>query len=163
MSVKEPPNSQQPEAYECLENCLLEFIGQMLNLAVKERKSLVALLADLLRPYGIPPTPLHEVLHEAANRAGWTTASAKAQRRQQAAAQGRKTQREQDLAHRRILVMCIFKELRPGLRVKHGSLGTAQAIIGRLERLTIGRRPPMTVRTIQEDIRFMKENGNFGI
>jgi hypothetical protein len=35
--------------------------------------AVVDLFAELLQPYyGIPPTPLHEVLHEAAKRAGWT-------------------------------------------------------------------------------------------
>ena len=29
-------------------------------------------LEDLFRPYGIPPSPLHEVVQEAARRAGWT-------------------------------------------------------------------------------------------
>ena len=28
-------------------------------------------LEDLFRPYGIPPSPLHEVVQEAARRAGW--------------------------------------------------------------------------------------------
>ena len=29
-------------------------------------------LEDLFRPYGIPPSPLHEVVQEAARHAGWT-------------------------------------------------------------------------------------------
>lgn len=29
-------------------------------------------LVDLFRPYGIPPTPLHEAVQEAATKAGWT-------------------------------------------------------------------------------------------
>jgi hypothetical protein len=128
-----------------------------------ERKSLVELFAELLRPYGIPPTPLHEVLREAAERAGWRPPSVKADLRQRAAASGRKIQREQDLAHRRILVSHIFKNLPAHLKEKYGSLGTAQAILGRLDKLPFVRRPPMTVRTIQADIEFMRENGNFGI
>jgi hypothetical protein len=128
-----------------------------------ERKSLVELFAELLRPYGIPPTPLHEVLHEAANRAGWRAPSAKAQLRQQAGARGRTIQREGDLALRRILVSHIFKTLPRRLQGKPSSVGTAQAVIGRLEGLRFERKPPMTVRTIQADIKFMRENGNFGI
>jgi hypothetical protein len=29
-------------------------------------------LVDLFRPYGIPPTPLHEAVQKAATKAGWT-------------------------------------------------------------------------------------------
>jgi hypothetical protein len=130
---------------------------------VKERKFLIDLFAELLQPYGIPPTPLHEVLHQAAERAGWSPPSPKAQDRQQAAARGRKKQREEDLALRRILVAHVFNKLPPRLRAKPGSTGTAQAIIGRLEQLPFERRPPMTERTIQADILFMRKNGNFGI
>jgi hypothetical protein len=129
----------------------------------KQRKSLVELFAQLLRPYGRPPTPLHEVLYEAAGRAGWTPPSAKALARQQTAARGRNSQREEDMAHRRVLVGYLFKQLGRGLRAKPASLGTAQAIIGRLDDLPFYRKPPMTVRTIQADIKFMRENGNFGI
>ena len=117
-------------------------------------------------PYGAPPAflqELREVLHEAAKRAGWHPPSVKAQLRQRAAARGRKIQREDDLALRRVFVAIFFKELRPGLRGKPGSLGTAQAILGRLEKMKLDRMPPMTVRTVQADIKFLKENGNFGI
>lgn len=127
---------------------------------MKQREYLIELFAKLLRPYGIPPTPLHEVLHEAAKRAGWRPPSAKAQNRQRAAARGRTVQREQNLALRRWLVAYAFKQLRPGLKQKLSSTGTAQAIIGRLEE--IGFDPP-TVRTIQADISFMRKNGNWGI
>lgn len=128
-------------------------------------KTLVEVYAKLLEPYGIATSPLQEVLHEAALRAGWHLPSAKAVLRQRVAASGRKTQVEQDVAHRRILVSFFFKNLRPDLRAKPGSLGTAQAIIGRIEELPWDkvRKPPMTVRTIQADIKFMRENGNFGI
>jgi hypothetical protein len=130
---------------------------------VNEPKTLVEVYAELLEPYGIATSPLQEILREAAERAGWRLPSGKADLRQRAAASGRKTQREEDLAHRRLLVMIFFKKLPPALRAKPGSLGTAQAILGRLDDLPWNRRPPMTVRTIQEDIRFMRENGNFGI
>jgi hypothetical protein len=132
-------------------------------LTAKEHQELVELFAELLRPYGIPPTLLHEVLCEAAQRAGWTRPSLKARRRQKAAARARTRQREEDLALRRILVAYWFKRLRPRLQAKPGSTGTAQAIIGRLDALKLDRKPPMTVRTIQEDIRYMRKNGHFGI
>ena len=130
---------------------------------MNERKSATVLFAGLLQPYGIPPTPLHDVLCEAAKRAGWTPPYAKARLRQQAAARGRTIQRQEDLALRRVLVSYSFKQLRPGLQAKPASLATAQAIIRRLDDLPFARRPPITVRTIQEDIRFMRKNGNFGI
>jgi hypothetical protein len=132
-------------------------------LTVTQRKSLIELFAELLRPYGIPPTPLHEVLHTAAKRAGWRLPSAKVQHRQQAATRGRTLQREQDLALRRISVAHVFKSLPRRLKEKPSSTGTAQAIIGRLEKLPFERKPPMTVRTIQADILYMRKNGNFGI
>ena len=128
-------------------------------------KTLVDIYAELLEPYGIATSPLQEVLREAALRAGWYLPSPQVVLRQRAAANGRKTQREHDLAHRRLLVSIFFKQLPITLQSAHGSLGTAQAIIGRIERLPWDkvRKPPMTVRTIQADIKFMKENGNFGI
>jgi hypothetical protein len=77
---------------------------------------------------------------------------------------GRRTQREEDLAYRRVLASYFFKQLPRRLQAKPGSLATAQAILGRIEELPWDkvRKPPMTVRTIQEDIRFLKENGNWG-
>jgi hypothetical protein len=156
-------NINKPNAVRRLEADLLALVGQMMSLTVAQRKSFVVLFTELLRPCVIPPTPLHEVLHEAAKRAGWSPPSAKAHRRQHVAANARKIQREEDLAHRRVLVSYIFKQLRPDLRARPASLGTAQAIIGRLEQLPFERKPPITVRTIQEDIRFMRKNGNFGI
>jgi hypothetical protein len=73
-------NANKSDHSKRLEADLLSLVGQMLNLAVKQRKSFAVLFADLLRPYaGRPPTPLHEALHAAAKRAGWTTPSAKAQ------------------------------------------------------------------------------------
>jgi hypothetical protein len=133
---------------------------------VKKPRPLVEIFTELLDPYGTPPALLQElckVLHEAAKRAGWRLPSAAAQLRQHAAARGRKVQREEDLAIRRVFVAIYFKELRLGLRDKPGSLGTAQAILGRLEAMKLERTPPMTVRTIQADIKFMRKNGNFGI
>ena len=73
--------------------------------------------------------PLHQVLREAAKRAGWHLPSAKIQQRQKVAARARTNQREEDLALRRILVAHVFKLL-PLLRKKPSSTATAQAIIG---------------------------------
>jgi hypothetical protein len=133
---------------------------------VKKQRPLVEIFTELMDPYGTPPAffqEFREVLHKAAKRAGWLPPSAKAQLRQHAAARGRIKQREEDLAIRRVFVAIFFKQLRPGLRNKPGSLGTAQAILGRLDEMKLERKPPMTVRTIQADIKFLKENGNFGI
>jgi hypothetical protein len=133
---------------------------------VTEPRPLVEIFTELLDPYGTPPEflqELREVLHEAARRAGWRHPSAKAQMRQHAAARGRKTQREEDLALRRVFVAIFFKKLQPGLRDTPGSLATAQKILGKLEEMKFERKPPMTVRTIQADIKFLRENKNFGI
>jgi hypothetical protein len=132
---------------------------------VNKPKSLVEIYAELLDPFCIATLPIQEVLREAAKRAGWRLPSPKADLRQRAAAQGRKTQQEEDLAYRRILVSFYFKKLPRRLRSKPGSLATAQAILGRIEDLPWDqvRKPPMTVRTIQADIKFLRENGNFGI
>jgi hypothetical protein len=132
-------------------------------LVVAKPKTLVDIYAELLEPFGIATSPLQEVLREAALRAGWHLPSAKADLRQRAAAKGRQTQREEDLAVRRVFVAIFFKQLSTHLREMPGSLGTAQAILGRLDEMKLERKPPMTVRTIQADIKFLRENGNFGI
>lgn len=89
----------------------------------------------------------------------------KIQQRQKVAARARTNQREEDLALRRILVAHLFKLLPLRLRKKPSSAATAQAIIGRLEEalVLIERKPPITVRTIQEDIRFMRKNRILGM
>jgi hypothetical protein len=132
---------------------------------VKEPRPLVEIYTELLDPYGIAVLPLQEALREAAIRAGWRLPSPKADLRQRTAARGRKTQRDEDLAHRRLLVSYFFKKLPLRLQSKYGSLATAQTIIRKIEELPWDkvRKPPMTVRTIQADIKFLKENGNFGI
>ena len=74
---------------------------------------------------------------DAAKRAGWRPALL--QKVQQSPAGGcarPKSQREEDLALRRILVAYLFKKLRPGLRATPSSTATAQAIIGQLEKIT---------------------------
>ena len=106
--------------------------------------------------YGLPVEPADEIPDQG-------RLSAKALARQRSAARGRTIQREQDLAHRRVLVMIFFKQLRPSLRAKPSSLGTAQAIVRKLEELPFERKPPITVRTIQADILFMRRNKSFGI
>jgi hypothetical protein len=156
-------NIKKPNAVRQLEADLLAMVGQMMSLTLEQRKAVIVLFTELLRPRVMPPTILHGVLQEAAERAGLVPPSAKAHRRQHVAAHARKIQREEDLALRRVLVSYLFKQLRSGLRARPASLGTAQAIIGRLERLPFERKPPITVRTIQEDIHFMRKNGNFGI
>jgi hypothetical protein len=133
---------------------------------LKKPRPLVEIFTELLDPNQIPPRPLHqlrEVLHAAAKRAGWRPQSAKAQQRQRSAARGRKIQREDDLALRRVFVAIFFKQLRANLRDKHGSEGTAQAILGKLDAMKLERKPPMSIRTVQADIQFLRENGNFGI
>jgi hypothetical protein len=72
-------------------------------------------------------------------------------------------QRQDDLAWRRLMVSHFFKQLPQRLRDKHASTATAQAIIKRIDDLNPKWRPPITVRTVQEDIRDMKANGNHGI
>jgi hypothetical protein len=131
-----------------------------------EYKALVERFVELLRPTGYRATePLHQLLREAAQRAGWHLPSPKIQQRQKVAARARTNQREEDLALRRILVAHLFKLLPLRLRKKPSSTATAQAIIGRLEEalVLIERKPPITVRTIQEDIRFMRKNRILGM
>jgi|SRR6266404_1557223 len=96
-------------------------------------------------------------------KSGRPALSEKAQLRQRTAVGGRTIQRDQDLALRRVLVSYLFKNLPPRLQAKPGSTATAQAIIGKLDGMPYDRRPPMTVRTIQADILYMRRNGNFGI
>lgn len=122
------------------------------KLTPQEHKALVERFGELLRPTGYRATePLHQVLREAAERAGWHLPSPKLQQRQRAAAKGRGNQREEDLALRRIFVAHVFKQLPLRHRKTPSSTATAQAIIGRLEELLVGieRKPRMTVRTIR--------------
>jgi hypothetical protein len=39
---------------------------------VSKTKALISPLAELFQPYGIPPTPLHEAVQDAARQEGWT-------------------------------------------------------------------------------------------
>jgi hypothetical protein len=130
--------------------------------STKARKALIGFFAELLKPYPPPPTLLEDILQQAAQRAGWHLPSDKAHQRQIDAARARTKQREEDLAIRRVLVSYLFKQLPLRLRKKPGSTGTAQAIIGGLDKLPFQRRPPIIVRTIQEDIRYMRKDGRFG-
>ena len=132
---------------------------------MKKPRPLVEIFTELLDPYNIAVLPLQEVLREAAIRAGWRPPSPKADLRQRAAARGRKIQQEEDLAHRRLLVSFFFKKLPLRLQSKFGSLATAQAILGRIEELPWDelRKPPMTVRTIQADIKSLRETGFLSI
>jgi hypothetical protein len=136
------------------------------ELTPQEHKALVERFAELLQPTGYYASiPLRRVLCEAAQRAGWHFPSPKIQQRQKAAARGRINQRAEDHDVRRFFVQALFKRLPLRLQKKPGSTATAQAIIGRLEELlrTMERKPPITVRTIQADILFLKKHGTFGI
>jgi hypothetical protein len=134
------------------------------ELTPQEHKALVERFTELLQPTGYcADIPVRRVLREAAQRAGWHLPSLKIQQRQKVAARGRTNQREEDLAVRRVFVAAFFKQLPLRLQKKPSSTATAQAIIRQLDKLRIGRKPPMTVRTIQADILFMRRNGIFGM
>jgi hypothetical protein len=137
------------------------------ELTPQEHKALVERFAELLQPTGYyaASIPLRRALCAAAQQAGWHLPSPRIQQRQRVAARGRTKQREEDLALRRLFVLHLFKRLPSRRQEKPGSTATAQAIIGRLEELLVRivRKPPITVRTIQADILFMRKNGNFGI
>jgi hypothetical protein len=130
------------------------------ELTPTECERLLEFYTDLLRSYPIPPSPLHEILHEAACLAGWREGSPAAAQRQKKAARARAEQRQQDLAYRRIMVSHVFKQLPQRLRDRPASIATAQAIIKRIDDATPKWRPPMTVRTVQEDIRYLKAHGD---
>jgi hypothetical protein len=92
---------------------VLEFVSQWDDMTPMEHEALVERFAELLQPYGYRAAsiPLHQIVREAAQRAGWHLSSAKIQQRQKIAARGRTKQREEDLAHRRVLVSYLFKTL----------------------------------------------------
>lgn len=141
------------------------------GLTAKKIKALIEWFTELLLPYGIPPTYLHEILQEAAKRAGRQRAfelaqahQKTAQAHQKNAARGRTTQQQQDLALRRVLVSVLYKELKKEKpHYKPGAERTAKELLQKLKELPFGRKPPMSVRTIQEDIRWLIENGNWGV
>ena len=116
------------------------------------KEQIVDELAKMLRPCAIPTSPLHHALQKAAKKS-----------RQKTAAAGRVAQRRQDMAMRRLAVAMLFRELPDRRKKEPASLATAQALIGRLEKHfgNLKRAPQFTVRTVQEDIREMRENGNF--
>lgn len=124
-------------------------------------EDLIDELTELLRPCAIPPSPIQAIFQEAAKRAGWRAPSVRIQQRQRRAADGRKRQRAEESALRRVMVAIIFKRLPARLRNSPQSLGTAQAIIGRLEKLNVNLKH-VTPRTIQADIRYLKDH-HFGI
>jgi hypothetical protein len=129
------------------------------------RQKLIAAYAELLNPSGIiPASERHEILREAAKMAGWVEPSFAMESRQKKAATARVVQRREDQAYRRIMVAYHFRHLPQRLRDKPSSTATAQAIMKRIdENNTSDWKPPMTESTVQEDIRYMKRNGNFGI
>jgi hypothetical protein len=127
----------------------------------KNVEALICELVDYLRPCAVPPTLLHEILPEAARRAGWQIVSGPGRRGRISGGKARQAQRNETLGYRRVFVAILFKKLPARFRAKPQSLGTAQAIIGRLQDLNID--VPMNIRTIQADVRFLSDNGNFGI
>jgi hypothetical protein len=126
-----------------------------------EREAAIQWLAIELSG-AVPASPLSALLFDANGRAGWERPSSKAPLLQVKGGKGRGRQLKQNMAVRRILVACCFKKLPKSLQAKPKSRGTAQAIIGRLQGLQL-KIPSMAERTIQEDIRVMQKNGNFGI
>lgn len=109
----------------------------------------------------VPTSPLSELMFDALKRAGWEPPYSKAQRLQVKGGKGRGRQLNQNMAVRRVFVAHFFKKLPKSLRARPQSLGTTQAIIRRLDGLKL-KIPSISDRTIQEDIRAMQENGNFG-
>jgi hypothetical protein len=150
---------------EALVENILALLRQGVSLPPKERNSLIQLFTPLFENAGIvpPTTDFQNVLQKAAIRAGWQPPYGRGPSHQQLAARGRKKQRVEDLVRRRMLVLAEFRKLPAHLRAKPASQATAQAIIGRIEKYRIEQKPPMTVRTIQEDIRFMRKERDFGI
>jgi hypothetical protein len=126
-----------------------------------EREAHIQQLATELSG-AVPTSPLSDIVFKALDRSGWERPASKARLIQVKGGMGRGRQLNQNMAVRRIFVAFFFKKLRRGLRAKPQSLGTAQAIIGRLDSLQL-EIPSVSVRTIQVDIRDMQKNGNFGI
>ncbi len=127
------------------------------QLTAKAQKTLIELFTELLRPYAMPPTYLHEVLHEAAGRAGWRPPTAEARLRQKKAAAGRTTQRRQQQWERRIRILQTYINLPKRLQGKRASAGTAQAIINRLYPLLGEKTPPEG--TVKADLLWLRVNG----
>jgi hypothetical protein len=92
-------------------------------------------LEDLFRPYGIPPSPLHEVVQEAARRAGWTPPwDCEEQRRQKKLAGEQSGIRRAGLAQIR---QSVVKVARMRLKSKHQPYSDASvaALIEEFRRL----------------------------
>jgi hypothetical protein len=80
-------------------------------------------------------------------------------------AKGRRSggKRNETVALRRVLVAHVFRHLSPTLRQEPQATGTAAAIKRRLERVQLDPKPPMSIRTIKADIKFLIDNGNWNI
>ena len=63
-------NINKPKAVRRLEADLFALVGQMMSLTLGQRKAVIVLFTELLRPHVLAPTMLHEVLQEAAKRSG---------------------------------------------------------------------------------------------
>jgi hypothetical protein len=84
----------------------------------------------------VPVSPLSDIMFKALDRSGWERSS-KARLIQVKGGMGRGRQLNQAKAVRRVFVAYFFKKLPRALRAKPQSLGTAQAIIGRLDSLQL--------------------------
>ena len=62
-------NIKKSNAVRQLEADLLALVGQMMSVTLEQREAVIALFTELLRPCVMLPTPLHDVLQEAAKRA----------------------------------------------------------------------------------------------
>jgi hypothetical protein len=81
---------------------------------------------EYFRPYGIPPSWLHEALQNAAMEAGWTPPS-KAERRAAGQKSGRKRKGRAEL--RRDFVKAAFEGLKPSYRVNPYADASIDALI----------------------------------
>jgi hypothetical protein len=75
-------------------------------------------LTEFFRPYGIPPTPLHEALQEAARQAGWTAPWDREEQKTQKHMAGKKSgsMRAGRAKIRLLYVQAAFDRLKPAYR-----------------------------------------------
>jgi hypothetical protein len=125
----------------------------------------IAQLVEAFRPFAIPCSPLQELVQDAARQAGWRPPAATETRlKQQIAGHERARQRQELMGFRRVFVAIAFRNLSNSRKKYYNSTRTAQAIIAALQELKLDPEEiPMTERTIQEDLKAMRRNGNFGI
>jgi len=87
-------------------------------------------LLDLFQPYSIPPTPLHELIQEAAKQAGWTPPwdQRQSQAQQRGAGQKSASMRAGRAAIRRHFVRAAFERLKPAYRMQPFSNESIRAL-----------------------------------